>query len=74
MKNFLKGWKTTIFNIAVILAGLAEYIDLINMIAPEYTPLVLLVVGVANLVLRYLTDTPIGNDGMSTGLDNTRVD
>jgi hypothetical protein len=60
MKNFLKGWKTTIFNIAVILAGLAEYVDLINMIAPEYTPLVLLVVGVANLVLRYLTDTPIG--------------
>ena len=60
MKNFLKGWKTTVFNIAVILAGLAEYVDLINMIAPEYTPLVLLVVGVANLVLRYLTDTPIG--------------
>lgn len=59
MKNFLKGWKTTIFNIAVILAGLAEYVDLINIIAPEYTPLVLLVVGVANLVLRYLTDTPI---------------
>jgi hypothetical protein len=60
MKNFLKGWKTTIFNIAVILAGLAEYVDLINTLAPEYTPLVLLVVGVANLVLRYLTDTPMG--------------
>ena len=60
MKNFLKGWRTTIFNIAVILAGLAEYVDLVNMIAPEYTPLVLLVVGVANLVLRYLTDTPMG--------------
>lgn len=60
MKNFLKGWRTTIFNIAVILAGLAEYVDIINMIAPEYTPLILLVVGVANLVLRYLTDTPVG--------------
>jgi hypothetical protein len=60
MKNFLKGWRTTLFNVAVIIAGLAQYVDLINIIAPQYTPLVLLAVGVANLVLRYLTDTPMG--------------
>ena len=60
MKNFLKGWRTAIFNIAVIIAGLAQYVDLINIIAPQYTPLVILVIGVANLILRYLTDTPIG--------------
>ncbi len=60
MKNFLKGYRTILFNIATIIVGLAEYTDLINMIAPEYTPLLLLVVGVSNLVLRYLTDTPMG--------------
>jgi hypothetical protein len=58
--NFLKGYKTVIFNSATALAALAQYADLVQVVAPEYVPLVLLVVGIANLVLRYLTTTPIG--------------
>jgi hypothetical protein len=58
--NYLKGYRTAIFNIATVLAGLSEMIGVINLIAPGSEPLVLLIVGVANLVLRYLTDTPIG--------------
>jgi hypothetical protein len=58
--NFLKGYKTVVFNSATAVAALAQYTDLVQVVAPEYVPLALLVVGVANLVLRYLTTTPIG--------------
>jgi hypothetical protein len=58
--NFLKGYRTVLFNLATVLAGLAELTGVISVISPGSEPLVLLVVGVANLVLRYLTDTPLG--------------
>lgn len=58
--NFLKGYKTVIFNTATIIAGLAQYVGLIQVVAPQYLPLVLLGVGIANLVLRFLTDTAVG--------------
>jgi hypothetical protein len=58
--DFLKGYKTVIFNSATAAAALAQYTDLVQIVAPEYVPLALLVVGIANLVLRYLTTTPIG--------------
>jgi hypothetical protein len=59
--NFLKGYRTIIFNVAVILAGLAEITDVISIVVPGSEPLVLLIVGIANLVLRYFTDTKVGN-------------
>jgi hypothetical protein len=58
--DFLKGYRTVVFNIAVILAGLAELVGVINVVAPGSEALVLLIVGIANVVLRYLTDTPVG--------------
>ena len=58
--NFLKGYRTIIFNAATVLAGLAEMLDVINIVAPGNESVVLLVVGIANLVLRYLTDTAVG--------------
>jgi hypothetical protein len=61
MSNFLKGYRTVLFNIATILVSVAELTDIINLLAPEYTPVLLLVAGIGNLLLRYLTDTPIAS-------------
>jgi hypothetical protein len=57
--TFLKGFRTFIFSVATILVGIAEYLEIINLISPEYAPLALLFVGIGNLVLRYMTDTPV---------------
>jgi hypothetical protein len=61
--TFLKGYRTIIFNAATILAGLGELSGLINVVAPGSEALVLLIVGFANVVLRYLTDTAVGTSG-----------
>ena len=58
--NILKGYRTTAIAVATILAGLAEMIGVINVVAPGSEGLVMLIAGVAGLVLRYLTDTPMG--------------
>lgn len=50
------------FSVAVILTGLAELTDAVNLIAPEYTGVLLLLVGIGTLILRYLTNTEIGQD------------
>lgn len=55
----LEGWKTVIFNVAIAVAGLAEYAELINVIAPQYYPLVIMAINAANIVLRAKTKTPI---------------
>jgi hypothetical protein len=60
IKKFLKGYRTVIFNTAVFVASLAEYIDLINVVSPEATPLIVLLIALANLILRFMTDTPVG--------------
>jgi hypothetical protein len=58
--TFLKGYRTIIFNVATILAGIGELSGLINIVAPGSEALVMLIVGVANVVLRYFTDTAVG--------------
>jgi len=57
--EFLKGYKTVIFNVLVLIAGLAQITDLVQLVAPEYLPAVTLAVAVANLILRWATDTGI---------------
>jgi tellurite resistance protein TehA-like permease len=57
--TFLKGFRTIIFSVATILVGIAEYLEIINLIAPEYAPLALLLVGIGTLILRFVTDTPV---------------
>ncbi len=66
--NFLKGYKTVIFNTLVAIAGLVQYIDLIQLVAPEYLPAVTLAVGLANIVLRWATDTGIFSKVETTAL------
>jgi hypothetical protein len=56
----LQGYRTAIFATAVILAGLGEMTDIINVVSPELGGLVLLLSGIGTLILRYLTTTPIG--------------
>ena len=57
--NFLKGYKTVIFNALVIVASLAQYLDMLQLIKPEYVPLATLAIGIANTALRWGTDTGI---------------
>ena len=59
--TFLKGYKTLIFNIATTLVALGEMTDVFNIIAPQYTPAVLIAVAVGNIILRFFTTTPIGS-------------
>lgn len=59
--TFLKGWRTTIFNFAVIVASFAEYMEIISVASPQNAPLIILAIGIANMVLRYMTTTPIAS-------------
>jgi hypothetical protein len=72
MTHFLKGYRTILFNVAVILVGLADLIELINLIEPGYEPLLLALAGIGNVILRYLTDTSIGSNQVTT--DNNQVE
>ena len=57
--NFLKGYKTVIFNTLVGVAGLAQLTGVITIVAPQFLPAVTLAVAIANVVLRWATDTGI---------------
>jgi hypothetical protein len=50
------------FSVAVMLTGLAELTEAVSIVAPEYTGVLLLLVGIGTLILRYLTDTAVGID------------
>lgn len=56
--EWLKGWKTVIFN--VIITGLAalQAADLVDIVPEAYIPFVLAAVGAINVYLRTLTTTP----------------
>jgi len=58
----IKGWRTVAFSVAVMLTGLAELTEAVSIVAPEYTGVLLLLVGIGTLILRYLTDTAVGID------------
>ena len=57
--NFLKGYKTVIFNTLVGVAGLAQLTGVITIVAPQFLPAVTLAVAIANVVLRWATDTGV---------------
>ena len=59
--DFLKGYRTIVFNVATVVVALAEMTDVFNVVAPGSGPTILLAVGIANLVLRFLTTTPVGS-------------
>jgi hypothetical protein len=60
--NFLKGYRTILFNTATIIASLAELVGVIDVVAPGSGPAIMLAAGVANLILRWLTDTAVGGN------------
>lgn len=58
--NFLKGYRTVIVAVLTIIAGLTELVGLFDIVFPGSSGLILLLAGIATLILRYITDTPIG--------------
>lgn len=64
----LKGWKTVGFNTAaLVLPGilglggeLLNVPEIQGLIPPHYVPLYMAGVGVANVLLRYVTTSPVG--------------
>ena len=57
----LKGWKTTIFNVLVVVIAGIEAGTYNDLIPDNYEATLLAIVGAINLVLRALTNTPIGS-------------
>ena len=60
MARSFKGWRTLVFNIlsaAVPVVSLTEWWDVFP---PSYLPYWMLAVAVANVVLRMMTTTPVG--------------
>lgn len=59
----LKGFKTIIIAVAVILLGILETVDVTNilgLIPDQYDPIVVSAVGTLMLFLRLVTNTPVG--------------
>lgn len=59
--NYLKGYRSVAVGVLMSVAGLAEMVGIINLLVPGSESLVLLLAGIATLILRYITDTPIGD-------------
>lgn len=56
----LKGWRTIIFNIATLIVMAGGYLtDTVK--DPNTLIWVIVAVNIANLILRYMTTTPVGN-------------
>jgi len=61
MFNSLKGWKTFIANMAVLVAGAAEWVGVNVPLIPEEGGVAMIALAVVNLVLRFMTESPIFN-------------
>lgn len=59
----MKGYKTLIFNAAVAAFGTLDATVLGGVIPTEYLPTVIAVIGAVNMILRALTNTPLGKAG-----------
>jgi hypothetical protein len=62
MLSFLKGWRTVIVNGIVILAAIIAYLNdsaLAGFLPPKYA-WVPIAIGVANIIMRSITNTGVG--------------
>ena len=59
----MKGWRTLGLNLAITGFGVLEATDWTAVIGDEKAGLALAAIGVANIVLRTLTNTPVGQKG-----------
>jgi hypothetical protein len=66
LKEFGKGYKTMIYSLAVMLVGLGDFIDIIQIISPESAGIVLFLSGLGTLILRYLTNSPMAGKSDSS--------
>lgn len=56
----LKGYRTLIFNAAIALVGVAQAFDWTSVLGSERAGVVVSIIGVAGMVLRAVTTTPVG--------------
>lgn len=56
----LKGWRTLILGAVIAGLGSIQAADLATIVPPEYSGLVLAVIGAAVMWLRIITNTPVG--------------
>jgi hypothetical protein len=60
--DMIKGYRTVVYAVAVMLVGIGELTDLITVISPEYAGLALLLSGIGTLLMRYITTTAVGHN------------
>lgn len=58
----MKGWRTLLANGLIVVAGIVAYLDMAGLsgILPARYAWLPVAVGVLNIVLRYMTTTPVG--------------
>lgn len=56
----LKGWRTLVFNSAVAVVGVLQASGLHEVLPPQYVAPAMAVVGLVNIWLRSMTNTPMG--------------
>lgn len=56
----MKGWRTLIANILFAIVPIMELSELRDVLPDDWLPYYALVVVLANMLLRYLTTTPVG--------------
>jgi hypothetical protein len=56
----MKGWRTLAINLAIAIFGVLEAADWTDLLGGHSTGFILTGIGVANMVLRSLTTTAIG--------------
>ena len=56
----MKGWRTLAVNAALALVGVAEAADWTNLLGEGAAGYVVMAIGVANMLLRAMTNTPVG--------------
>lgn len=59
----MKGWRTLALNLGIAGFGVLEAADWTSLLGSGKAGLVVTGIGIANMVLRSLTNTPIGQKG-----------
>lgn len=65
-RDFLRGWRTRIFAVAVFLLGVLDTVDpymLAGLFGAKYYGLVIMAIGLLSYLLREVTSTPPGSEG-----------
>lgn len=57
----MKGYRTLAFNSVIAVGAVLQAADWVQIVPAQYVPVVVAAVGAANLFLRMITNTPVGN-------------